>query len=103
MDAGTFDVEDLAAIATAVASIFAVLLVGITLQRASPEALGSRRGWVLVAFGVSLFATRTVGHFVDAAWFQAARPALGFAGAALLFLGFFLLFRETARKEGRAA
>lgn len=96
---GTYDNEDLAALATIVASSYAVLVVGITLARARRDILGSRVGWVLVAGSLAAMAARVLGHFVTTPSFQLFRHVAAILAMPLLPLGLFLILRGSRREE----
>jgi len=89
--------EDIASVASLIASVFAIILVAATLARASPTLVGSRRGWILVACGLALFAVRVLGHFTTNGQLELARGLLGIAGSLVLAWGFLLIHLDARR------
>ena len=78
------------------ATIFTILALAVfwSVLRVDPKILKSKRGWLMMALAMMLFAVRAYGHFLDASWFQIMRRIIGLANAFLLPVALYLIHRQ---------
>ncbi len=86
--------DDIADVVAATIFTMAAITVFWSVSRVEVRILKSRKGWLIIAVAMLLFAVRAYGHFVDEYWFQIARRAIGVGNAFLLPAGLYLIHRH---------